>query len=101
MVDAKVTQIDPKNNKLSLSIKSLQIDQEKEAVKQYGSADSGASLGDILGEALSIANDQEEIEVSEDTEDSVKKTEKKAKPKAEKKEAVEKKEKTKDSKVSK
>ena len=101
MVDAKVTQIDPKNNKLSLSIKSLQIDQEKEAVKQYGSADSGASLGDILGEALNIANDQEEIEVSEDTEDSVKKTEKKAKPKAEKKEAVEKKEKTKDSKVSK
>ena len=47
IVDAKVTQIDPKNNKLSLSIKSLQIDQEKEAVKQYGSADSGASLGDI------------------------------------------------------
>ncbi len=101
IVDAKVTQIDPKNNKLSLSIKSLQIDQEKEAVKQYGSADSGASLGDILGEALNIANDQEEIEVSQDTEDTVKKTEKKAKPKAEKKEAVEKKEKTKDSKVSK
>jgi len=101
MVDAKVTQIDAKNSKLSLSIKSLQIDQEKEAVKQYGSADSGASLGDILGEALNIANDQEEIEVSEDTEDTVKKTEKKAKPKAEKKEAVEKKEKTKDSKVAK
>ena len=101
MVDAKVTQIDAKNSKLSLSIKSLQIDQEKEAVKQYGSADSGASLGDILGEALNIANDQEEIEVSEESEDAIKKTEKKAKPKAEKKEAVEKKEKTKDSKVAK
>ena len=101
MVDAKVTQIDAKNNKLSLSIKSLQIDQEKEAVKQYGSADSGASLGDILGEALNIANDQEEIEVSEESEDAIKKTEKKAKPKAEKKEVVEKKEKTKDSKVAK
>ena len=101
MVDAKVTQIDAKNSKLSLSIKSLQIDQEKEAVKQYGSADSGASLGDILGEALNIANDQEEIEVSEESEDAIKKTEKKAKPKAEKKEVVEKKEKTKDSKVAK
>ncbi|MFL2836665.1 MAG: 30S ribosomal protein S1 [Hyphomicrobiales bacterium] len=101
MVDAKVTQIDAKNSKLSLSIKSLQIDQEKEAVKQYGSADSGASLGDILGEALNIANDQEEIEISEESEDAIKKTEKKAKPKAEKKEVVEKKEKTKDSKVAK
>ena len=101
MVDAKVTQIDAKNSKLSLSIKSLQIDQEKEAVKQYGSADSGASLGDILGEALNIANDQEEIEVSEESEDAIKETEKKAKPKAEKKEVVEKKEKTKDSKVAK
>ncbi len=101
MVDAKVTQIDAKNSKLSLSIKSLQIDQEKEAVKQYGSADSGASLGDILGEALNIANDQEEIEASEDSEDAIKKTEKKAKPKAEKKELVEKKEKTKDSKEAK
>lgn len=101
MVDAKVTQIDAKNSKLSLSIKSLQIDQEKEAVKQYGSADSGASLGDILGEALNIANDQEEIEVSEESEDAIKKTEKKAKPKAEKKELVEKKEKTKDSKEAK
>ncbi len=101
MVDAKVTQIDAKNSKLSLSIKSLQIDQEKEAVKQYGSADSGASLGDILGEALNIANDQEEIEVSEESEDAIKEAEKKAKPKAEKKEVVEKKEKTKDSKVAK
>ena len=87
MVDAKVTQIDAKNNKLTLSIKSLQIDQEKEAVEQYGSADSGASLGDILGEALNIANDQEEIEAPADSSDSAKKTVKKAKPKAEKKES--------------
>lgn len=57
LVDAKVTQIDAKSNKLSLSIKSLQIEQEKEAVEQYGSADSGASLGDILGEALSLSVD--------------------------------------------
>ena len=36
----------------SLSIKALEIAEEKEAVEQYGSADSGASLGDILGAAL-------------------------------------------------
>jgi small subunit ribosomal protein S1 len=60
MVDAKVTQIDSKNNKITLSIKSLQIDQEKEAVEQYGSADSGASLGDILGEALNISNEKQD-----------------------------------------
>ena len=65
MVDAKVTQIDAKNNKLTLSIKSLQIDQEKAAVEQYGSADSGASLGDILGEALNIVNEQGEIDAQQ------------------------------------
>ena len=99
MVDAKVTQVDAKNNKLTLSIKSLQIDQEKEAVEQYGSADSGASLGDILGEALNIVNEQGEIEAPSESPDSAKKTVKKAKPKAEKKEKAEKEEKTEDSKT--
>ena len=99
MVDAKVTQIDAKNNKLTLSIKSLQIDQEKEAVEQYGSADSGASLGDILGEALNIVNEQGEIEAPAESPDAAKKTVKKAKPKAEKKEKAEKEEKTEDSKT--
>ena len=37
---------------MTLSIKALEIEEEKEAVAQYGSADSGASLGDILGAAL-------------------------------------------------
>ena len=37
---------------MNLSIKALEIAEEKEAVKQYGSTDSGASLGDILGAAL-------------------------------------------------
>ena len=101
MVDAKVTQIDAKNNKLTLSIKSLQIDQEKEAVEQYGSADSGASLGDILGEALNIVNEQGEIDAPAESSDTAKKTVKKAKPKAEKKEKAEKEEKTEDSKTSK
>ena len=51
-VDARVTNIDQKSRRISLSIKALQIAEEKEAVAQYGSSDSGASLGDILGAAL-------------------------------------------------
>jgi len=50
--DARVTQFDRKSRKLGLSVKALEIAEEKEAVKQYGSSDSGASLGDILGAAL-------------------------------------------------
>jgi small subunit ribosomal protein S1 len=51
-VDARVTQYDRKTGRISLSIKALEIAEEKEAVAQYGSSDSGASLGDILGAAL-------------------------------------------------
>ncbi|MEM7299883.1 MAG: 30S ribosomal protein S1 [Pseudomonadota bacterium] len=51
-VDARVTMFDKKNRKIGLSIKALEIAEEKEAVAQYGSSDSGASLGDILGAAL-------------------------------------------------
>jgi len=51
-VDARVTSIDAKTRKLGLSIKAREIAEEKEAVEQYGSSDSGASLGDILGAAL-------------------------------------------------
>ena len=51
-VDARVTNVDKRSRKLSLSIKALEIAEEKEAVAQYGSSDSGASLGDILGAAL-------------------------------------------------
>jgi small subunit ribosomal protein S1 len=51
-VDARVTNIDKKSRRISLSIKALEIAEEKEAVAQYGSTDSGASLGDILGAAL-------------------------------------------------
>ena len=51
-VDARVVQIDAKTRKLGLSIKAREIAEEKEAVEQYGSSDSGASLGDILGAAL-------------------------------------------------
>ncbi|EJF97289.1 30S ribosomal protein S1 [Bartonella taylorii] len=50
--DARITAFDKKTRKLSVSIKALEIAEEKEAVAQYGSTDSGASLGDILGAAL-------------------------------------------------
>jgi small subunit ribosomal protein S1 len=50
--DARVTQFDRKTHKVSVSIKALEVAEEKEAIAQYGSSDSGASLGDILGAAL-------------------------------------------------
>ena len=52
-VDVRVTNIDAKSRRLGLSIKAREIAEEKEAVEQFGSSDSGASLGDILGAALS------------------------------------------------
>ena len=51
-VDARITVFDRKARKVSVSIKALEVAEEKEAIAQYGSADSGASLGDILGAAL-------------------------------------------------
>ena len=51
-VDARVTQFDRKTRKVAVSIKALEVAEEKEAIAQYGTADSGASLGDILGAAL-------------------------------------------------
>jgi small subunit ribosomal protein S1 len=51
-VDAKVTGIDSKKHHLTLSIKQREIDEDKEAMAAFGSTESGASLGDILGAAL-------------------------------------------------
>ncbi len=51
-VDARVLSFSKKDRKIQLSIKALEIAEEKEAVAQFGSSDSGASLGDILGAAL-------------------------------------------------
>ena len=51
-VDAVITNVDRKTRKLSLSIKARETAEEKQAVEEYGSSDSGASLGDILGAAL-------------------------------------------------
>ncbi|MEQ9574775.1 MAG: hypothetical protein RLN77_04265, partial [Rhodospirillales bacterium] len=47
-----ITQIDKSGRKLSLSIKALEVEEVKKAMQEYGSSDSGASLGDILGAAL-------------------------------------------------
>lgn len=51
-IDAKIITIDKTNRNLSLSIKALEMDARDKAIKEYGSTDSGASLGDILGAAL-------------------------------------------------
>jgi len=51
-IDARITNIDKATRRLALSVKALEIAEEKDAVAQYGSSDSGASLGDILGAAL-------------------------------------------------
>ena len=51
-VDAKVTAVDRAARRLTLTIKGKEIEEEREAMKEYGSTDSGASLGDILGAAI-------------------------------------------------
>ena len=51
-IDAQVTNIDKAARRVSLSIKSLEVAEDKEAIEKFGSSDSGASLGDILGAAL-------------------------------------------------
>ena len=59
-VDARVTNIDKGSRRVSVSIKALEVAEEKEAVEQYGSAASGASLGDILGAALKKQDDDKD-----------------------------------------
>jgi len=51
-VDAMVTGFDKTSRRVSLSIKAMELADEKEAIAQFGSSDSGASLGEILGAAL-------------------------------------------------
>lgn len=51
-IDAMITNIDKKLKKITLSIKAKEIEEEKKVMEEYGSSDSGASLGDILGAAL-------------------------------------------------
>jgi small subunit ribosomal protein S1 len=60
--DARVTQFDRKTHKVTVSIKALEVAEEKEAIAQYGSSDSGATLGDILGTALKQRDETPETE---------------------------------------
>ncbi|HEX2891690.1 30S ribosomal protein S1 [Vineibacter terrae] len=56
-IDAKITNIDRASRRVVLSVKAREVDEEKQAMADYGSSDSGASLGDILGAALRRAKD--------------------------------------------
>ncbi|HEY1719684.1 MAG TPA: 30S ribosomal protein S1 [Magnetospirillaceae bacterium] len=67
-IDAKVTAVDKASRKLTLSVKAREIEEEKQAMAEYGSSDSGASLGDILGAAFKEKagkSDKEEDEEDE------------------------------------
>jgi|TARA_Y100000814_G_scaffold170704_1_gene124866 small subunit ribosomal protein S1 len=65
--DAKVIQMDRSNRRVSLSVKALEVEEEKQAMEEFGSTDSGASLGDILGAAL--RGKQEESETGDNEEE--------------------------------
>ena len=68
-VDAKITQVDRSARRLMLSIKAREVQEEKKAMADYGSSDSGASLGDILGAAIREKQDAgEPDDVSDETE---------------------------------
>ena len=77
-IDSRILSVDSKSREISLSIKALQVAEEKQALKDYGSVDSGASLGDILGAAL---EEKAKIETKSTTS---KPKEEKAKQKAQK-----------------
>ncbi len=68
-VDAKITTIDRSTRKVTLSIKAKEVDEEKRAMAEFGSSDSGASLGDILGAAISRARRQDAARQSEADDD--------------------------------
>jgi len=57
-IDAKITAIDKATRRLTLSVKAREVEEEKQAMADYGSSDSGASLGDILGAALRSKQDK-------------------------------------------
>jgi small subunit ribosomal protein S1 len=61
-VDAKITALDKATRKLTLSVKAKDMDEEKQAMAEYGSSDSGASLGDILGAAFNRAKEEKEAQ---------------------------------------
>jgi small subunit ribosomal protein S1 len=68
-VDARITNIDRKDRRLTLSIKAHEMAEEKQAMAEYGSSDSGASLGEILGAAISRANREREAAAAAEADD--------------------------------
>jgi small subunit ribosomal protein S1 len=68
-VDGRVTQFDRRTHKVTISIKALEVAEEKEAIAQYGSSDSGATLGDILGTALRRAGEKGDSKEDDDEKD--------------------------------
>ena len=56
MIEAKVTSVDKKNVKIGLSIKALEVEEEKRVLEEYSNNSGGSSLGEALGEALKKAN---------------------------------------------
>ena len=68
-LDAQISSIEKNTRRLALSIKAREIAEEKEAVQQYGSSDSGASLGDILGPAMGRARELANADFYEEEEE--------------------------------
>ena len=90
-IDARILSVDSKSREISLSIKALQVAEEKQALKDYGSVDSGASLGDILGAALEEkAKTETKSTTSKPKEEKAKQKAQKDKPKKEAKTKVKK-----------
>ena len=94
-LDAKVLSVERGSRKVSLSVKAKEIDEDKQAVADFGSSDSGASLGDILGAAITKARQKDAKKGDEATEEDstakkpVKKATKKAKAESSEEEAAE------------
>ena len=90
-IDARILSVDSKSREVSLSIKALQVAEEKQALKDYGSVDSGASLGDILGAAIEEKAKTETIsKISKPKKEKAKAKAQKDKPKKEAKTKVKK-----------
>ncbi len=64
-IDAKITAIDKATRRMTLSVKAREVEEEKQAMAEYGSSDSGASLGEILGAALKSKQEKAQKEGGE------------------------------------
>ncbi len=82
-VDAKITNIDRGGRKISLSIKAREMEEEREAMASFGSAESGASLGDILGAAMQKAKTGQDDTAADATDDTADAAESEAEARAE------------------